>query len=502
MVHSGVVLCTVLLVSPMGVSRAQGSKAPIPSPADQKKADTEIRIVFKEEFAKKDRESRRALAQKLLAQATDESNTPAARYVLLILAREMAGEALAFAVGFAAIDQLDKQYELGRPPITGATYSANLNAQKAAFLQSARKGILGPEDVAAIATAYLELAVLATAARELDDAKTAAEQAGRVARDPAITARANQLAREILLLRAEEEALRKAELVLSATPDDQAANLTVGLYLLFVKKHVDKGLTHVSKGSDAALKEVAQRELQNPVAAEGMSEVAELWLAIAQRDKNPLAKNRYRERALHWFEKAIAVAGGLTRIKIEKRVKEAELKGSRSRLVVFRTPEDARLFIDSGGRWRIEGGELVGTCAGDREWATFRTAYTSISQVTLRARIVPPAKNNLRIWIGPIHLVFNHEHGDQNHYRNGSANKIVRPAALTPGKEHEVVVCQDGKKVRVTVDGKMEFETEASLAGTISIQAAHGTTIGLRELSIDGTPDLLKPVMPEKRACP
>ena len=59
----------MLLLVGIVQGRIQDPKLPVPEAADQKRAELDVRGVFKDEFAKKDRDSRRALGQKLLAQA-------------------------------------------------------------------------------------------------------------------------------------------------------------------------------------------------------------------------------------------------------------------------------------------------------------------------------------------------------------------------------------------------------------------------------------------------
>src|SRR4051812_44162445 len=98
---------------------AQDQKLPVPSAADQKKAEAEIRSVLKEDFAKRTRDGKRVLAQKLLAEAADEKNSPTSRYVVLLLSRDLAVEALDVGAILASIDQLGKLYDVANPPLTG-----------------------------------------------------------------------------------------------------------------------------------------------------------------------------------------------------------------------------------------------------------------------------------------------------------------------------------------------------------------------------------------------
>ena len=124
----------------------QDQKLPVPNAADQKKGETEIRSIFKEDFAKKTRDGKRSLAQKLLKEAGDEKNTAVARYVVLLLSRDLAAESLDLATLFSSIDQLGKLYDVEKPVLTGATFTSSTNALKVAALNSAQMYASAPDD--------------------------------------------------------------------------------------------------------------------------------------------------------------------------------------------------------------------------------------------------------------------------------------------------------------------------------------------------------------------
>lgn len=484
---------------------AQEERLPIPSAAEQKKNESEIKAIFKEDLSKRDRDSKKTLSQKLLDQAMDARNTSASRYVLLFLARDLAAEGMEVATGFSAIQHLDKLYEMGKPPLTGATFSSNLNAQKAAFLNAAKKYAGSPDDQLLLARAYLELAESALTRFEFDDAQVAVDQAARLSKDPDVSSQITAFAKEIPLRKQEDAAVKKAELTLAASSEDPEANLTIGRYLLFVKVDEPNGLAALAKTSDTGLKDVAKRELAKPISPEDMAAVGEAWVTVATRERSPLHKRRFHDRGVRWLNQALDLAGGLTKAKIEKRLKELNPVALDARAITFTSPDRLRLFVTSGGTWKVQGGELIGSCPGGSEWATLKAHYSSITQIRIKGRIVPPAKTNFRIWAGPLRIIYNWELAEENHYWNywnGRVRTATKPPLLTPGKESEIIIQQMGKKVVITVDGKKDYETEAVLAGTVSFQASLGSTMAIRELKVEGTIDAGKEVAPENRAEP
>src|SRR5262245_28345582 len=93
----------------------QERRTPVPSAAELKTAEADVRAVFGDSLANAPRKEKGALARKLLDQARAESNGPATRYTLLVFARDAAAEGWDFATGFAAVDELVRRFELPKP---------------------------------------------------------------------------------------------------------------------------------------------------------------------------------------------------------------------------------------------------------------------------------------------------------------------------------------------------------------------------------------------------
>jgi hypothetical protein len=346
---------------------AQDQKLPVPDAADQKKAEAEIRSVFKEDFAKKTRDVKRALALRLLNEAADAKNTPASRYVVLLLSRDLAVEALDVGTIIASIDQLGKLYDVAKPSLTGATFTSSSNALKVSALNSAQKYATTPEDSALLGDAYLKVAEDTLKDKLFDDALSAAQAAEKYTKAAKATSaleRAGQLVKEIPELKKEDDLFATA---ITTKADDPAAKLVKGRYSLFVVGDDKAGIENLVGCSDEGLKGVAKLEAAKPVAAELMVDIAEAWLALARREESPLQKHRYQERARGWFEEAMKNAGGILRTKIEKRLAELQKSdspgGSKKPSIDLLSRIDAKR--DSvAGTWQKNGNVLVGTGVG------------------------------------------------------------------------------------------------------------------------------------------
>ncbi|UCD27435.1 MAG: hypothetical protein JSV03_09925, partial [Planctomycetota bacterium] len=168
----------------------------------------------------------------------------------------------------------------------------------------------------------------------------------------------------------------------------------------------------------------------------------------------------------------------------------------------FRTPDDLNQFVISGGDFKIEDNALVATCPGGNNWATYKTHYKKISSVLIRGQIVLPCYQEFRIWVGPIHMIFNWKNALQNHYRNNAVCTTTTPYALTPGKWQDIELKQVDNMVLVWVDKKIIYTTEAVLQGTVSVQSAVNSTIAVQRIKIVGQPDPSVKVKPETRGLP
>jgi hypothetical protein len=463
----------------------------VPEGAKQREVEATIRKTFSLDQAKTTKE-KADLGRTLLQTTASSGAMDAELYVLLRLARDLAGQASDSKTALGCIDAMAVAFDI------------DLFGEKAALLTKTQ---VRGADAAPWARTCLEVADQALEAEEYDAAFRLAERAEALARganERVLADIAKQRSKDSVELKREAERAKPSLKLLETKPDDAEANAAVGRFLCLFKEAWDRGLPMLARGSDAALKKLAELELSKPSDSAAQASLGEAWATQAERELGN-AKPRLRARASMWLERAIPGLTGPARVSAEKKLASlgpAATGRDRLRGITFQSAEQLKLFVTSGGNWRIENNELIGSCSGDIQWATYRTAFSAISQVTLRARIVPPAQHNLRLWVGPIHIIFNWEGADRDCYRNGKAFMDKPISALKPGKEYEISMKQQGSKVVVAIDGITQWETEATLNGTVSLQAAHDSTIGIRQLTIEGIPDSSKKVIAENRQVP
>ena len=282
----------------------------VPPEAALAKAETSIRNILKDEYAKKLPAEKKALADKLLALAEQTTDDPAARYVMLRDVTALAVEGSDATTALLGIDGLAKWYEVDGDRLKLATLekvagtagsTAALRAVAELALVESDEAVGGDDYAAAIKFAT----VAAAAARKGGVAAAVIEEADfRLAQ----------------ARKADEAfaALAPALETLKTTPDDAAANLAVGKYRCFTQGRWDDGLKHLVKGGDAALKAAAEADAAVPRTGVPDIKVADTWWDYAQAapaaDKPPA-----EARARHWYARAATGLSGFNKTRAEER---------------------------------------------------------------------------------------------------------------------------------------------------------------------------------------
>jgi len=305
-----------MLVMVLASVLALQDRSPIPDPAAQKESERLIKDVFKDDYAKKTPADRAALAEKLMIQSRETKDDPTARYVLLREAQDL----------YANVGDLENS--LGTIEELGRHYVVDAIALKIAAITSATKLAKTADDHGRLAAANLRLAGEAIqldqyemADKTVQAASAAAKKAGALA----IVIRANAKSKEIADLKSRYDKLKKARETLTTTPDDASANLAVGQFEATIKGNWESALPFLAKGSDAALKAAAEKDLAGPKEAVEQAGAGDAWWDLAEKE-TAAAKDNLRSRALFWYSKAEEKLTGLVRAKIAKRLLDTRLE--------------------------------------------------------------------------------------------------------------------------------------------------------------------------------
>jgi hypothetical protein len=332
-------------------------RLPIPDSAKLKETEKLLHDLYKDEYAKKGPTEQKALARKLLAEARKTQDDPAGIWVLCRHAEDLALQAGDID---SAMNAVNRRAEL---------FDVDLLQTRAAALHSAVRTVKSPEDSAALAEAHLahvEELVRADQYEAADKSAAGAVAQAKKANDPGLSGRASTRAKQVGEMKTLFQGQKKTLEKLAKEGDDPAANLEMGKFLCFVKGSWDLGIRFMVKGSDPALKTLAEKELSFPQAAADQVSLADEWFDLAEKDKSPLRKSRLLMHAREIYEGASAGATGLLRAKIEKKLADT---GRAAGPVLPKGPVNLIPLIDLNrdvvqGTWKLEQGEIRGNGTG------------------------------------------------------------------------------------------------------------------------------------------
>lgn len=304
--------------APGGIFAAP-ERLPTPDADALAKAEAAVREVFPLE-RNPARPQMVELADKLLESGLDTKDDPAARFVLLRMAAEMAAKAGDFDRANRIGDRLAGLYE------------ADLLDLKAKALEESAKSVgAAPKDQPANMLLLQNADKLVQQALDADKHLVAlavidqvAMPAARRAGDKRLTADLTRQRADVRRMRDEFAQVEQALATLKADPDDAGANLAAGRYYGPQKGNWEKALGHLAKGSDAAMAAAAKRDLAGPADAEAQAAAGDAWWDLGDApDHKDLEKTNLRARALHWYRMAAPKLSGLNKVKVERRIEEA-----------------------------------------------------------------------------------------------------------------------------------------------------------------------------------
>lgn len=438
-------------------------RAPIPDAAKAREAEKSVRDLLKDQYAKKTASDRQALARTLLDMAGKSTEDPVALWVLYREAQEAATLACDVSLALQAIDSAAAAFDIDTLPLKNST------------LLALGKNAKAPEELSALARALLLFSDDCVAADQYELADKAIALAGQLSRkanDAALAARTGTRAKEIAEAKSRYQAMKSVLETLAKTPEDPSANNDMGQFLCFVKGNWDLGLRFLVRGSDAALKTLAQKELALPAQAAGLAALGDGWWDLAEKDKSPLRKGQIQAHARQVYSLALADAPPLLKMKIEKRLEGAEAQAAPAGTINLMALIDvSKDFM--AGTWTLKNGKL--TCDA-KEAARIEIPYE------------PPAEYDFRIVFSRlegsgdvVQILSKNNHSfdwamgsSSNSYvgfgviKNqwvtdpGSPGGVAMPGALANGKTYVSLVQVRKDGVKGFIDGKLIKEYKTS----------------------------------------
>ena len=435
------------------------ARLPVPSDAELTASRKLIREIYPSDLARQTVSERRLLASKFYDAAIETKDDPAGRYVMLQEAMNLAAGTGDVEIVGRAADALE------------AAYTCNAAAQRADAL--AKCYAVAPSLAVAgqVAAADAAAADEAAANDDYDAASRYAEKAlaaARIVGDRAFLASVQSRVAAIRDQRAEFVQLRAAFSKLKSEPADAAANLAVGEYLCFKKAKWDQGLGHLAKGSDPALKQLAQNEIAASGDPRVRGELAEQWWNIA--DQNPqLPPKALESHAAELYRQALPGLGGLAGAVARKRIDQVASEQEPRSTVL--TPPAIVPPVRSG-----PARALLGDLMGGIRQSDGTIEITARARVRTRQTFKPPVafrmiartdSTNIRIKYAATQIIFDWEVSpDELRVDGGPADGRHKKGAgyIKPGDWATIDLLVLPDSLSIAVDGRERYRTSADFS--------------------------------------
>jgi hypothetical protein len=279
-------------------------KLPVPDSAAQERAERDIKAAYRWDYARaRNAEERLALAAKFLQPGRENRKDPAAWFVLLREARELAVKAERPRLAVEAISEIDKRFtvdplEMALDALTTISHpapgavTAMLNENRVKTFVSVAAGQANQAlkaDRYDIALQFIDLA---------------RERLTKTRPDKKVLALLESKRADVEKYRDDFKAVEDAREKLKASPDDPAASVVAGTHLACASGKWDEGLKLLAKGSDAALKEVALAEISLPGEPRAQLAIAGFWWRFA-RAQGGRGEAEILRHAADWYERAL-----------------------------------------------------------------------------------------------------------------------------------------------------------------------------------------------------
>jgi len=307
----GMALALPILTLPI-LARAQ-EKSPVPSPEKIQKARAKVRELFQADYAKAKTSSQKAELIKRLQQiARDSKADPAARYVLLDVARKMATDSGNVALALQVVAEINDAFE---------TESAEKKLETITRLAKAVRQPLHNKQLAAHAAQLFEEALAEDEFKTAEAAAVVAMSAARRGKDTALVASLIERSRTIPALKKAYEQVKAAKDKLDEAPTDPDANLEFGRYLAFKKGQWERGLPMLALGSDPALEAIAKADLTQEDDAKAQYDMGNRWWDLSEKTKDERQQTMMQNRAAHWYQQALPKLTGVSKLQAQQRLK-------------------------------------------------------------------------------------------------------------------------------------------------------------------------------------
>ena len=320
-----------------------GKRPSVPEGETLEQAQARVREGLKDAYARAVKpEDKIALARELLVRV-EQGGEAADRYATLQAARRCALDAPDLETLVSVVDAMAASFDIDAPQMM------------ASGLDSLTRG--APK--ASVKKSLAEQALKCCDAAVENDQLAIAQKLGHFGSSLAVGDK--DLAREWKardeLLKAVErtaEEVKAAKAVLAKNADDATASVAVGRYLCFVKGDYTGGLPLLVRGDDAALKTLAEKELQSPSEADARAALGDAWCDWRAKAKS-FERRQIERRIVHWYFLAYPSLSAVRRPQVEAKLNGLDVMKQKTLDRIVNRKDGSVLVLVRPGRF-IAGG--------------------------------------------------------------------------------------------------------------------------------------------------
>ncbi len=312
--------CSCLLIALFCETAWSATKIPVPDAATQKPVVATVKEVFKSELASAKSSAQFAdIAERMLGNLQNEESSVVNDFVLLSQAHGLAMKALHPTLSLRIVQLMADRFDVDHHALTIQT------------LKELAKGPTDKDLHKQLAELSFKLSLEHQRADRIDFALQHLELVDALAR----RLKSSDMLKQTAARRAEIAEFKKlvevnaaAEKKLGETPNDPAANETVGRFLIVAKSDWNEGLKRLVLASDSTLKTLAEQDTvlidaSKPPAADAAALLADGWWDFSIKQTAGNFRTSAKLRAGQWYAFAAPNLKGLSKAKAEQRVTES-----------------------------------------------------------------------------------------------------------------------------------------------------------------------------------
>ena len=254
----------------------------------------------------------RKLAAQMLQTAAESKGDPAAAFVLMRAAADLAAKAGDVALAWQATGQLGSQYEVD-------VQKLNLDS-----LKTAADAATEPDQYESLISKHEELIERCIAAERfdmLDGVAASAENVAGVLGGAKMVFAWKERRQELAEVSAVATTAAIAKAELATNPTDAKSHGEFGRYLCFVKGDWAAGAAHLAKGDDEMLRSLAERELKQSAEKDAQIALGDGWRGVADKLTGRM-RSTCLLHAKAYYENAAAKLTGLDQALAQRRLHE------------------------------------------------------------------------------------------------------------------------------------------------------------------------------------